>query len=209
MRPNSARDQNLLIRAPGGIRTVPAKTRKTLDAATPEEWRTWLAEHHASESEVWLVFYKRNTGHAWISYEDAINEALCFGWVDSLVKRLDAARYARKFTPRKPDSKWSTVNRNRYAQLKAGGRLMPAGLKRAPTDRSGDAPKPSLSEVPQYIQEALGSHPAADRYFQSLASSYRRTYIAWIDSAKQETTKMRRLDEAIRLLAAGKKLGLK
>jgi len=188
---------------------VHAKTLKTFEAATLEEWRTWLAEHHASESEVWLVFYKRDTGRARISYEDAIDEALCFGWVDSLVKRLDDARYARKFTPRKPDSKWSTVNRNRYAQLKAGERLMPAGLNRAPTEQSGDAPRPSLAKVPQYIQEALGSHPAAGRYFQSLAPSYRRTYIAWIDSAKQQATKMRRLDEAIRLLAAGKKLGLK
>ena len=186
-----------------------AKTFKTLDAATLEEWRAWLAEHHASESEVWLVFYKRDTGHAWISYEDAICEALCFGWIDSLVKRLDDARYARKFTPRKPDSKWSTVNRNRYAHLEAGGRLMPAGLKRAPTDRSGDAPTASLAEIPPYIQQALDHHKAADRYFHSLAPSYRRTYIAWIDSAKQPATKMKRLDEAIRLLAAGKKLGLK
>ena len=188
---------------------MPAKTRKTLDAATLEEWRAWLAEHHASESEVWLVFYKRDTGRAWISYEDAIDEALCFGWVDSLVKRLDDARYARKFTPRKPNSKWSTVNRNRYAQLKASGRLMPAGSNRPPTDRSGDAPKPSLSHVPPYIQDALGNNEAVGRYFESLAPSYRRTYIAWIDSAKQQATKLRRLDEAIRLLAAGKKLGLK
>jgi len=188
---------------------VHARTLKTFDAATLEEWRTWLAEHHASESEVWLVFFKRDTGHAWISYEDAICEALCFGWIDSLVKRLDDARYARKFTPRKPDSKWSTVNRNRYAHLEAGGRLMPAGLSRRPTDRSGDAPEASLAEIPTYIQEALDNHKAANRYFQGLAPSYRRAYIAWIDSAKQQATKTRRLDEAIRLLAAGKKLGLK
>jgi uncharacterized protein YdeI (YjbR/CyaY-like superfamily) len=158
---------------------------------------------------VWLVFYKRDTGHVRISYEDAIDEALCFGWIDSLVKRLDDWRYARKFTPRKPDSKWSIVNRNRYAQLKVAGRLMSAGLNRPPTDRSGDAPKPSISQVPPYIQQALGRHPAADRYFHSLAPSYRRMYIAWVDAAKQPATKMRRLDEAIRLLAAGKKLGLK
>jgi uncharacterized protein YdeI (YjbR/CyaY-like superfamily) len=188
---------------------MPSKTLKTYDAGTLEQWRVWLADHHDSEPEVWLVFHKRDTGRASIAYEDAVDEALCFGWVDSLVKRLDDARYARKFTPRKPDSKWSTVNRNRYAQLKASGRLMPAGLNRPPTDRSGDAPKPSLSQFPTYIQEALSNHPAAGRYFQSLAPSYRRMYIGWIDSAKQQATKMRRLDEAIRLLAAGKKLGLK
>src|ERR1017187_2053436 len=96
-----------------------------------------------SESEVWLVFYKRQTGRSSIAYDDAVNEALCFGWIDSLIKRLDDDRYARKFTPRKPDSKWSSANRKRYAQLQASGRLTPAGLQRAPTGRSHDAPRPS------------------------------------------------------------------
>jgi uncharacterized protein YdeI (YjbR/CyaY-like superfamily) len=186
-----------------------SKTLKTFDARTAERWREWLAEHHDSESEVWLVFHKRHTGQASIAYEDAVDEALCFGWVDSLIKRLDDARYARKFTPRKADSKWSTTNRRRYAQLKASGRLMLAGLHRPPTDRSGDAPRPSLLNVPAYIQEALKNCPAAGGHFETLAPSYRRMYIGWIDSAKQPETKTRRLEEAIRLLAAGKKLGLK
>jgi uncharacterized protein YdeI (YjbR/CyaY-like superfamily) len=192
-----------------GNRMARPKTLKTLDARTPEQWRRWLADHHDSESEGWLVFHKRHTGQASIAYEDAVDEALCFGWIDSLVMRLDDARYARKFTPRKADSKWSTSNRKRYAQLKASGRLMPAGLNRAPTDRSGDAPRPSPAKLPPYIQEALRNRPAAWSYFQSLAPSYRRLYIGWIDSAKQQETKKRRLEEAIRLLAAGKKLGLK
>lgn len=182
---------------------------KTFDARTPEQWRKWLADHHASESEVWLVFHKRHSGRASIAYEDAVDEALCFGWIDSLIKRLDDARYARKFTPRKPDSKWSTANRKRYAQLKASGRLMPAGVSRAPTARSYDAPRPSSSKVPQYIQAALRRRPTAWSYFESLAPSYRRMYIGWIDSAKQQETKMSRLQEAISLLSAGKKLGLK
>ena len=186
-----------------------SKTLKTLDARTREHWRRWLAEHHNSESEVWLVFHKRQTGRASIGYDDAVEEALCFGWIDSIIKRLDDARYVRKFTPRKPDSKWSTANRKRYAQLRAGGRLMPAGLKRAPTDRSGDAPRPSTSKVPPYVERALRSHPAAWNYFERLAPSCRRMYIAWIDSAKQQETKMRRLRGAVDLLAAGKKLGLK
>jgi uncharacterized protein YdeI (YjbR/CyaY-like superfamily) len=86
---------------------------------------------------------------------------------------------------------------------------MPSGLKLAPTDRSGDAPRPSATKLPQYIQRALKNHPAARKYFEGLAPSYRRTYIAWIDSAKRQETKMRRLQEAISLLAAGKKLGLR
>ena len=184
-------------------------TLKTFDARNCEQWREWLATHHESESEVWLVFHKRHTGRPFIAYDEAVDEALCFGWIDSLIKRLDDDRYARKFTPRKPGSRWSTANRKRYAHLKAGGRLTRAGLERAPTDRSGDAPRSSPSKVPQYIQQALRSRPAASNYFESLAPSYRRLYIAWIDSAQQQETKTRRLQEAIGLLEAGKKLGLK
>src|SRR5688572_24084529 len=182
---------------------------KTLDVATTEQWHSWLAAHHDSESEVWLVFHKRHTERASIPYEDAVAEALCFGWVDSLIKRLDDARYARKFTPRKPDSKWSAVNRKHYARLKASGRLKPPGLNRAPTDRSYDARPAAASTIPDYIQEALERNPAGWRNFQNLAPSYRRKYIGWIDSAKQQETKMRRLQQAIQLLAAGEKLGLK
>jgi uncharacterized protein YdeI (YjbR/CyaY-like superfamily) len=186
-----------------------SKTLKTLDARTCKQWRAWLAKYHESESEVWLVFHKRHTGRPTITYDDAVDEALCYGWIDSLIKRLDDDRYARKFTPRKPDSRWSTANRTRHAQLKASGRLTRAGLERAPTDRSGDAPRPSPSKVPPYIQQALRSRPAALNYFESLAPSSRRMYIAWIDSAKQQETKTRRLQEAISLLAVGKTLGLK
>jgi len=186
-----------------------AKSLKTFEAITLEQWRQWLAEHHDSASGVWLVFFKQHTARPSVSYADALDEALCFGWIDSLVRRLDDARYARKFTPRKPASKWSTANRRRYARLQASGRLMPAGWKRPPTDRSGDAPRPSLAKVPSYIEDALRRRPAAGKFFEGLAPSCRRQYIAWIDSARREETKRRRLEEAIGLLLAGKKLGLK
>jgi uncharacterized protein YdeI (YjbR/CyaY-like superfamily) len=182
---------------------------KTVDARSREQWREWLATHHDTESEVWLIFQKRHTGLPSVAYDDAVDEALCVGWIDSLIKRLDDDRYARKFTPRKPDSRWSTANRKRYAQLKASRRLTPAGVKRAPTDRSYDAPRPPSSKVPQYIQRALKGRPAAWKSFERLAPSHRRRYVAWIDSAKQEATKQRRLQEAIRRLAGGETLGLK
>ena len=188
---------------------MPATSLKTLDVKSVTAWRAWLARHHQSESEVWLIFYKRHTGQPSIDYDDAVCEALCFGWIDSLIRRLDDDRYARKFTPRKPGSRWSTANRERYARLKASGRLKSAGLKLAPTGRSEGAPQPSGAAVPRYIEQALKRHGAAWEFFQSLAPSYRRLYIAWIDSAKREETKARRLEEAIKKLAAGEKLGLK
>jgi uncharacterized protein YdeI (YjbR/CyaY-like superfamily) len=186
-----------------------AKKLKTLDVPSREAWRAWLAEHHASVVEVWLVFHKQPTGRPTIAYEDAVDEALCYGWIDGLIKRLDQSRYARKFTPRKPDSRWSTINRRRYARLKAEGRLMPAGIARPPTSRSGDAPLPKSTRLPRYIQQALAKNAAARKYFESLAPSYRRLYVLWIDSAKQQATKQKRLAKAIAMLAAGQKLGLK
>ena len=185
---------------------------KTFSPKTVDQWRRWLADHHDSEAEVWLVFHKLHTGVASIDYKDALDEALCFGWVDSLVKRLDEQRYARKFTPRRADSRWSGINRRRYAALKASGRLKPAGIDRAPTGRSY-GPLPARykmpSKVPAYIQIALRKHPRALRHFEALAPSHRRRYLGWIESAKHDETKARRLKEVIRLLTAGKTLGLK
>jgi uncharacterized protein YdeI (YjbR/CyaY-like superfamily) len=188
---------------------MPAKNLETLDVPSRGEWRKWLEGHHDSEAEIWLVFHKRHTGEKTISYDDAVEEALCFGWVDSLVRRLDDERYARKFTPRKSDSRWSTINRQRYADMKARGLLAAPGLERKPTGRSGDAPRPSLLAIPPYIEKQIKANARAWEYFERLAPSQRRLYIAWIDSAKREETKDRRLREAIGLLAAGKKIGLK
>src|SRR4029450_10346572 len=185
---------------------------KTLLVRTLDQWREWLSEHHASASEVWLIFHKRHTGVASIEYKDARDEALCFGWVDSLVKRLDDRRYAQKFTPRRADSRWSEVNRKRYAELKAEGRLKPPGIERPPTDRGYDPRPPRLpmpAKRPAYIQAALRKRPTALRHFDALAPEQRRRYVAWIESAKREETKLRRLKESIRLLARGKVLGLK
>jgi uncharacterized protein YdeI (YjbR/CyaY-like superfamily) len=185
---------------------------KTLLVRTLAQWRAWLAKHHASESEVWLIFHKQHTGVTSIDYKDALDEALCFGWVDSLVKRLDDRRFARKFTPRRADSRWSAVNRKRYAELEAAGRLKPPGKERPPTGR-GYGPRPPRlalpSKLPAYIQAALKKHPKARHHFEALAPSHRRRYFAWIESAKREETKLRRLEEAIRLLTSGKELGLK
>jgi uncharacterized protein YdeI (YjbR/CyaY-like superfamily) len=185
---------------------------KTLRVPTLDQWRDWLAKHNASESEVWLIFFKQHTGKKSIAYKDVLDEALCFGWVDSLVKRLDERRFARKFTPRRADSRWSAINRKRYAELKSAGRLKPAGIGRPPSDRGYDPGPPWLAmpaKPPAYIQAALRKHPTASRHFEALAPSQRRRYFAWIESAKRQETKLRRLKEAIRLLENGKELGLK
>jgi uncharacterized protein YdeI (YjbR/CyaY-like superfamily) len=181
---------------------------RTLRVTSRRQWRAWLAKHHTSSPGVWLVFYKAHTGLKSMPYEDAVREALCFGWIDSLVKRLDDDRYALKVTPRKPSSKWSDLNRKRWAELEAAGVLAPAGRAAAPTSNTYAA-KPSIPELPGYIAKALKANSKAWNFFRELAPTYRRNFVVWIHIAKQPETRARRIRESISLLAAGKKLGLK
>jgi uncharacterized protein YdeI (YjbR/CyaY-like superfamily) len=154
------------------------------------------------------VYHKSHTGKTSIEYEDSVEEALCFGWVDSLIRRLDDDRYARKFTPRKPDSFWSDSNRERYAKVEALGLLAPAGRERAPTgNRYPRRPKRS-SAVPAYIEKAFKVDPRAWATFERLTPRERVLYVGWIENAKREETKARRIEKCFRQLAAGKKLGL-
>jgi uncharacterized protein YdeI (YjbR/CyaY-like superfamily) len=157
---------------------------------------------------VWLVLYKKHTGVVSILYEDAVCEALCFGWIDSLIKRIDEDRHAHKFTARKPSSKWSEINRKRWAELRHAGLLTPAGLAAAPTDNRY-APLPKLPELPAYIAKALQLNPPAWAFFQELAPTYRRQFVGWIHLAKRPETREKRIRESITLLAARKKVGLK
>jgi uncharacterized protein YdeI (YjbR/CyaY-like superfamily) len=179
-----------------------------LEIRNRRQWRTWLAQHHTSSAGVWLVFHKAHTGVKSIAYEDTVCEALCFGWIDSLVKRLDDDRYALKVTPRKPTSKWSDINRKRWAKLKASGLLAPAGLEAAPTTNTY-APRPVIPVLPAYLAQALKANPKAWEFFRELAPTYRRDFVVWIHMAKRSETRERRIRESIGLLAAGKKLGLK
>ena len=179
-----------------------------LDIRTRARWRQWLARNHASSPGVWFVRHKQHTGVQLMPYEDLVREALCFGWVDSLVKRIDENRYAIKVTPRKPSSKWSDINRKRWSELDAAGELAPPGLAAAPTSNVY-APRPRIPQLPAYIATAFKSNPAAWKFFQALAPTYRRDFVVWVHTAKRPETRERRIREAIQLLAAGKKLGLK
>jgi uncharacterized protein YdeI (YjbR/CyaY-like superfamily) len=185
-----------------------AAVLETLDIRSGPKWRSWLRKHHAASPGIWLVFHKDHTGVRSVPYEEAVRHALCFGWIDSLIKRLDGDRYARKFTPRKPESKWSDINRKRWAELEERGLLEAPGLDAAPSGRRY-AVKPSIPVLPAYIEKALKASPKAWRFFLSLAPSYRRHFVGWIHMAKRPETREARIRESIALLAAGKKLGLK
>lgn len=185
---------------------------KTLTVFGREEWRAWLAAHHQTDKGIWLVYYKKHTGRASVAYEASVEEALCFGWIDSLIRKLDEDRYARLFTPRTNDANWSPLNQRRFARMVRQRRMTPAGLAKAgflaQGDRSTPRPRPGLS-VPRFMQQALQTDQAAWDNFRNLAPSYRRQYIGWITRAKKEETRQKLLAEAIGLLAQNRKLGMR
>ncbi|HYG82145.1 MAG TPA: YdeI/OmpD-associated family protein [Pyrinomonadaceae bacterium] len=191
------------------------KLSKTLYVTTRDAWRAWLEKNHAAATEVWLIYYKKHTGRPRIPYDDAVEEALCFGWIDSIVRRIDEGRYAQKFTPRRDGSQWSELNIKRARKLIKEGRMTRAGLAKvgaeilAGREVSRTESKRHEPAIPQYIEDALKKNRAARENFHNLAPSYRRNYVRWITGAKREETREKRLKESIELLAQNKKLGLK
>jgi uncharacterized protein YdeI (YjbR/CyaY-like superfamily) len=187
---------------------------KQLCLANREQWRRWLSRHHATQTGIWLVFYKKQTGKPTITYGAAVEEALCFGWIDGIIKKIDEARYARKFTPRRESSRWSALNKKRAAKMIRQGKMTEAGLAKINAAKKSGLwdkdPRPAISfEVPPELAEALARNKKARETFEKLAPSHRRRYIAWIAVAKRQETKKRRVAESIALLEKGRKLGLK
>jgi uncharacterized protein YdeI (YjbR/CyaY-like superfamily) len=184
----------------------------TFSAPDRAAWHDWLAEHGANETEVWLIYFKAASGKPTISYPDSLEEALCFGWVDSLIQKIDEEKYARKFTPRKAGSKWSELNKHLAARLVQEGRMSAAGLAKVdfPLSQAPAArPKRSALPLPDWLKAGLMSSPKAWENFQMLAPSHQRNYIGWISDAKKEETRQRRIREAIRRLEKNETLGLK
>jgi uncharacterized protein YdeI (YjbR/CyaY-like superfamily) len=179
-----------------------------LDIRDRRRWRAWLQAHHASSPGVWVIFHKAHTGTPSLDYEDLVGEALCFGWIDSLIRRLDDDRFLRKVTPRKPASKWSDLNRKRWKALEAEGRLAAPGRAAAPT-ANRYAPRPTIPLLPAYIATAFKANAMAWAFFRELPPRERRNFVGWIHIAKRPETRERRLREAVTLLAARRKLGLR
>ena len=178
-----------------------------------DAWRRWLERNHRREEGVWLVFYKKNCGRRRFSYEEALNEALCFGWIDSTIRRIDEETYGQRFTPRKNVSKWSERNKQKVRMLIRDGKMTAAGMSKVGAwigDRENAAPRETRAdEIPDFIRKALAENQAAGSNFSLLAPGYRRLYVRWVVSAKREETRRRRLAEMIGLLEANRKLGMK
>jgi uncharacterized protein YdeI (YjbR/CyaY-like superfamily) len=187
--------------------------------ACEDDFREWLKYNHDKSPGIWLVFYKKQSGIKSIDYPEALDSALCFGWIDSIIKHLDESTYARKFTPRKDTAKWSGVNKKRVEELIANGKMTKAGLMKIDSfvktgkvtwDTTESAQeKPDDFTVPDFMLNEFAANEPALTNFNKMAKTYRRTYVLWITNAKRQDTLKSRLAETVLLLKENKKPGLR
>jgi uncharacterized protein YdeI (YjbR/CyaY-like superfamily) len=178
--------------------------------ATAAEFRAWLAAHHATERELWLGLYKKSSGRPSITYTEAVDQALCFGWIDGKAQTIDAISYRQRFTPRRPNSIWSNVNVAKVETLLAQGLMHPAGL------RAYEARRPDRTGVYAFEQEPRALDPdedaqvranvAAAAFLDAQPASYRQVVTHWIASAKRPDTRQRRLAQLIDACERGERL---
>jgi uncharacterized protein YdeI (YjbR/CyaY-like superfamily) len=170
-----------------------------------EAWRQWLERNHARKAEVWLGYHKAHTKKPSVTYVEAVEEALCFGWIDGQVQRIDDDSWCQRFTPRRPGSKWSKVNLRRFARLVGEGRVTEAGHAAGPTKETkvADAFWERPDVVPPEIAKLIQVSKKAWSVFQALPPYKRKMYVIWLVSAKREETRGRRAAEAIGMLERG------
>jgi uncharacterized protein YdeI (YjbR/CyaY-like superfamily) len=178
----------------------------SLEARDRAAWRAWLRRHHRSAPGVWLVYHKKASGAPSVRYEEAVQEALCYGWIDSLVRALDTRRYRQLFTPRKPGSGWSPSNKRRVAALVAGRRMTTAGLAKVAAAKA-DGSWRSLDAVqaltiPADLRRALAAEGLALGNFRGYPASLRKGMLYWLSSAKRPETRARRLAKLVAYAAA-------
>jgi uncharacterized protein YdeI (YjbR/CyaY-like superfamily) len=181
---------------------MPVKLGKLLDVPGAKAWRRWLKAHHASEPEIWLVYHSKASGVPSIPYNDAVDEALCFGWIDSTVKKVDAASRAQRFTPRRPGSPISPMNRERVLRQRAAGRMTQARL-----DAIGDLD--TQFELPPDIEAALKADDETWRNYQSQPESYQRIRVGFIEGARNRPEMFqRRLNYYLKMTKTDKRYGM-
>ncbi len=187
--------------------------RKTIDdrprfhPESQEQWRAWLADHHDTERGVWLVSWKQATGRPSLPYEAVIEEALCFGWVDSTARTLDDERSMLLMTPRKPTSTWARTNKERVERLLAAGSMQPAGIAAVETAKANGSwtvlDSVEALELPGDLAAALDAEPGARETYEGFSPSNRKMILWWVKSAKRPETRQRRIAETARLAARG------
>ena len=170
------------------------------------EFRTWLEEHHDTAEELWVGYYKVDAERSGIGYGESVEEALCFGWIDGLVKGIDDETYTRRFTPRSPDSKWSKANKERVEAMIEAGKMTPAGMELVEAAKeSGEwAAAYRLAddhEIPAELEAALRENETAWENFQNFSNTDQHAFIAAVEEAKTDETKQKRIERTVELAA--------
>ena len=174
---------------------------KTFHAKTVESWRNWLEENHQAEKAVWLIIYRKNGSVPSVQYSEAVDEALCFGWIDSKPNKRDEQSYYQYFSQRNPKSNWSKVNKEKIARLMSAGKMAPTGLemvelaKKSGTWTALDEVEKGI--VPDDLKALFDQHPQAWEYWQAFPPSTKRGILEWIQNAKRPETRQKRINETV------------
>ncbi len=182
---------------------------ETFTPASANEWRQWLKKNHATKKSVWLIFYKKDSGKPYIPWTEAVDEALCYGWVDSKRQSVDDMSFRQFFCRRKPNSIWSKINKEKIAHLTATGKMRKAGLE--VVNRAKENGSWTLLDdveemmIPKDLEKAFRAHPGSKKFYQAQTKSIQKIMLGWIALAKREETRQKRIEEIASLAAQGKK----
>lgn len=181
---------------------------KTLYVINRKDWRSWLAKNHNKEKEIWLIYYRKLSGKPRIPYNDAVEEALCYGWIDSIVKRIDDTKFAQRFTPRRPKSGLSEMNKERIRRLIADKSMTSIGLKAV--NHAFDKDKVEKLVIALDILKALKANKQAWKNFQNFSEGYKKVRIGYIEHSRDAGSKIfkNRLNNFIKSTAKNKKFGM-
>ncbi len=182
---------------------------ETFSPASSRQWRAWLKKNHAEKQSVWLICYKQKSGKPTLTWSDAVDEALCFGWIDSIRKTIDEDRFTNFFTKRKPASAWSKINKDKVKRLIEENRMMPAGLASIDiAKKNGSWTKLDAVEkltIPDDLEKAFKANKGSKKFFLSLRKSPQKMILQWIAFAKREETRAKRIHEVALLAAKNRK----
>jgi uncharacterized protein YdeI (YjbR/CyaY-like superfamily) len=188
---------------------------ETLYVKNRREWRAWLSKNHKKADEIWLIYYKKQSGKVRIPYNDAVEEALCYGWIDSTMKKIDEARYAQRFSPRRKNSNLSEMNKERVRRLIKSGKMTKAGLEKIKhhlegwTEGAGDPPVVNKFKIPADIMDLLKADPVIWKNFKQFPEHYKMIRIGWIDGARKRPDEFKkRLRYFMKMTAKNKRYGM-
>jgi uncharacterized protein YdeI (YjbR/CyaY-like superfamily) len=180
-----------------------AQQREQVQVESRQQWRTWLEQHHARQHGIWLVTFKKHCGSRYLSNDDIVEEALCFGWIDSLPRKLDADRTMLWLAPRQPGSNWSKVNKDRAEKMMAAGLMTAAGLAKIEAAKQDGAWNAldaiEALEIPVDLADAFAQYDSAQANFEAFPRSAKRGILEWIANAKKPETRARRVQETAQM----------